>query len=131
MEVEQLTPWLILWRFEIFNGAVINDSVALFEIRRNEDEFPRRVIHVVDSSAGLPRPHDCVADFDVQWYLAPLILDLTSSDYVNSAENHSAKRPEKTAEKAVGEWVLKSGSLLDGWGIHVFFPLSQNNLVSP
>ena len=49
-----------------------------FEIRRNEDEFPRRVIHVVDSSAGLPRPHDCVADFDVQWYLAPLILDLTS-----------------------------------------------------
>ena len=78
VEVEQLTPWLILWRFEIFNGAVINDSVALFEIRRNEDEFPRRVIHVVDSSAGLPRPHDCIADFDVQWYLAPLILDLTS-----------------------------------------------------
>ena len=67
VQVEQFASRFILWGLEVLYWAVIDDSVALFQIRSNEDKLPLRVVHVVDRSAGLPRSHNCVADFNVQW----------------------------------------------------------------
>ena len=40
VQVEQFASRFILWGLEVLYWAVIDDSVALFQIRSNEDKLP-------------------------------------------------------------------------------------------